>query len=140
MQSGEAVIGSLKKSGFRMTNIRRELIGIFSNSKVPLSAPQLRIMLEEQGITANKTTIYREIYFLLEQKIILEIDLGEGKKRYEMANRDHHHHLVCIKCFSIEDVELEADLHEEEVRIERLKKFKITNHALEFFGFCAGCQ
>lgn len=134
------ILNELRKKGFRLTNIRKALIKIFESTNAPLSVPQLKILLQDQGLSPDKTTLYREIAFLQQQQLVIEIELGEGKKRYESALQNHHHHLVCMKCDSIEDIEVDADLEKEEQRILKLKDFKVKQHALEFFGICGKCR
>lgn len=136
----ENILENLREKGFRLTRVRKALIEIFETLKVPLSVPQLKILLQEQGLTPDKTTLYREISFLMEQNLVVGIELGEGKKRYESAQHGHHHHLVCLRCDNIEDIEVEADLKDEEKRILKLKGFEVQHHALEFFGLCKRCR
>lgn len=136
----QKTIASLRQKGFRITNIRRKLIEIFLAEKKPLSVQELIEKLGEKDITANKTTIYREVYFLQEQNILVEIDFGDRKKRYESADSEHHHHVVCLKCSKVQDIQLESDLSEEQKKIEQETNFTITNHALEFFGLCKTCN
>lgn len=77
----------------------------------------------------------------MKEGIIEMIQLGERKKRYELKRETHHHHLVCTKCRTIDDIELdEGGLHPHEKAIKAKKRFKVTRHALEFFGLCAKCQ
>jgi Fe2+ or Zn2+ uptake regulation protein len=140
-RSARELQGQLKESGNRMTKARQALLEIFTGNHSPMSAHQLGQQLRERGIDVNKTTIYREIDFLIEQKIVREIDLLDGKKRYEIFNEDsHHHHLVCTKCNLIQCVELPRDLEMLEKKISREYGFKIDGHILEFFGRCGDCQ
>jgi len=53
---------------------------------------------------------------------------------------DHHHHLICLECDKVEDVELANDLNEIEKRILQKNGFKIINHTLEFYGLCKQCS
>ncbi|MCA9373845.1 MAG: Fur family transcriptional regulator [Candidatus Gracilibacteria bacterium] len=138
--STQDTIESLRQKGFRITNIRRKLIEIFSTGKKPLSVQELIEKLAKSDITANKTTIYREVYFLLEQDILVEIDFGDRKKRYESAESEHHHHIICLKCSKVQDIHLESDLSEDQKKIEQETNFTITNHTLEFFGLCNTCH
>ena len=136
----EKTIATLKEKGFRLTNVRKNLVEIFTNTKVPLSIQELMGKLEKQGLMANKTTIYREIYFLMEQDIVAEIDFGDRRKRYESAHAEHHHHLICLKCSKVIDITLTSELKKEEQRLAKQNNFKITNHSLEFFGLCSQCH
>lgn len=135
------IISKLKENNNRITTARTNIIEIFTKSKIPLSAGEIIAKLVKIGINANKTTIYRELYFLMENKILREIDLMDGSKRYELfTNNDHHHHLICNKCKDIKCMPMPNDLDELEKKIAKASKFKITGHVLEFFGICNNCN
>lgn len=135
------VLRKLREMGFRETRARKALIELLLNSNQPLAISEIQDNLKKTyKIGTNKTTVYREISFLIDQQVAREVDFGDKKKRYESAIGDHHHHLVCTNCGKIEDFELKQDLQNEEQRITSEKKFKVTSHTLEFFGLCANCQ
>lgn len=125
-------IQSLK---LRLTPIRRKLIDLLDQSEKPISVGDIL-----SKINANKTTIYREINTLLFHDLLTVIDLGDGTKRYELSTKGHHHHLICIKCKSITELDLADDFTKEEALIASQTKFKVLRHALEFFGFCQNCH
>jgi Fe2+ or Zn2+ uptake regulation protein len=124
----------------RMTPARRALFEIFLNTTKPLSVAKIITDLFDKDIRVNKTTVYRELEFLLHQGIVSEVFINSGKKFYESAETKHHHHLICKRCGIIEDVVLENDLGYEEIKIEKENGFKIQNHSLEFFGLCINCK
>jgi Fur family transcriptional regulator, ferric uptake regulator len=130
----DKVILNLKGSGLRITPIRKSLISFFIKAASPLSVSDI---LSE--IKANKTTIYREIEVLLKSDQLIEIDFADGKKRYELSELAHHHHLICLKCHLVQDVILEESLKKEENQIKSSKNFKVMKHNLEFFGYCQKC-
>ncbi len=130
-----AIVDVLKNKGLRNTSVRRACIEFFSSSTGPIDAQLLISKLQ-----VNKTTIYRELATLLSLDIILEIDFGDGKKRYELASRSHHHHLICTKCKSVSEYEVETDLSFEEKRIKKNHAFIVSKHTLEFFGICKSCS
>ncbi|HSX19379.1 MAG TPA: transcriptional repressor [Candidatus Saccharimonadales bacterium] len=133
-------LSSLKKEGHRITKARKAIIDTFNSENMPLSVGELNAKLQKLGVMVNKTTLYREIEFLLSQKMIVEINLGEDKKRYELASNAHHHHLVCLNCKRVEDIDLQNDLLKQESSIAKSKGFKVSSHSLEFFGLCKNCQ
>lgn len=135
-----SIIDNLKQKGFRITKIRKSLLDIFQNHKRPLSAVELGELLLKKDISANKTTIYRELDFLKEAKLIKDIDFGDGKKRYEALTDTHHHHAVCVNCGAVEDIELHIDISRDEKNIKDAKGFKVLEHSIELFGLCKKCQ
>lgn len=108
------------------------VFSLVSKSKLPVDANYL-----VEKLKVNKTTVYRQIEKLLNDNLIIEVELGDGKKRYELKNLDHHHHLVCKKCGRLEDIRLNEKVILNEV--SKKSKFKVENHSLEFFGICVNC-
>jgi len=129
----------LKKKGYRNSINRDSIIEILEERNLPLSTDELIKELNSLGLHPNKTTVYRDIYVLLGENFINEVDLLDGKKRYEI-NRRHHHHFICTKCKDISCVETENDLNNLESKIEKEQGFKIKSHVLEFFGLCRKCK
>lgn len=140
MEDIKMLESKLKAQGLRLTKVRRALIALFTREHTPLSVVEIKSLLAEKKLKPNKSTIYRELEFLMKHGVVVEIQFAEDKKRYEGAFGNHHHHLICIKCETIEDVVLQQELHKEEERIAQSKQFKVLNHSLEFFGICAHCQ
>jgi len=125
---------------FRITPARRGLIQIFSETKNPLSVSEIKSLLALKGININKTTVYRELSFLLQSNLIQEVYLDARKVFYESCSLGHHHHFVCKNCGELEDVFLGKELKDLEKKLEKEKGFKIKKHSLEFFGLCANCK
>ncbi len=135
-----SIVAKLKTKGYKATKTRTNLIDILLKSQYPLAASDIKTQLAKIGNLPNKTTVYRELEFLKSQGVVLEVQLGEDKKRYESAFNKHHHHLVCMRCDQIEDVVLENELDRQVSKIARNKQFQVINHSLEFFGLCNKCQ
>ncbi len=136
----QEIISTLKQKKFKITKVRSGIVTQFTQAKSPIAAKDLLEYFHQQGMKINKTTVYRELAFLLSENIIKEIEFGEGQKRYELEDFKHHHHLICLKCRKVEDVELKTDLNKEETRFLKENGFKVVNHSLEFFGYCKNCQ
>lgn len=131
---------SITDQGFRITPTRSTLISFLLKSDGPVDVEQIIEYFAKQRLRPNKTTIYRELEFLMKQDLIQELDFDEGRKRYEMSFA-HHHHLICTDCKAIEEVFInETDLLEGEEKMAREKGFTVTRHMLEFFGICKNCQ
>ena len=136
----QRLLADLSTKGYRTSKIRTALVEILSAHHEPITVPDLLLALSKKKISANKTTIYRELAALKHERIVQEVQFGENKKRYELVSEDHHHHLICLECDRVEDIELANDLTTIEKKISRNNRFKILNHALEFYGLCAVCQ
>ena len=99
------ILQKLRAMGERITVVKRELVAIISCGSEPLSATDILRALKKQGITANKTTVYRQLSDMVSQKLLREVNLSDKNIRYELVEESgHHHHLVCEKCKKIEDI------------------------------------
>lgn len=141
MQSIEILKSALRTRGFKITKNRIAILEYMSLQKEPISADEILYHVQSEHQSLVKTTVYRELFFLLENNFIKEVEFGDGKKRYEIVlNRPHHHHIICRSCKRVEDIPLEKELVTQEKNIENTTGFKLTEHMLEFFGVCKNCQ
>lgn len=134
-----SVLQSLKKSGHKITKVRTALLQILTKTPTPLSIADILLKLKQIKLVPNKTTVYREIEFLNNLGLIIGVDFGEGKKRYESSGK-HHHHIICVNCKLIKDIFLETDLNLFNAKIAKVAGFKPVGHSLEFFGLCRNCR
>lgn len=135
-----SILARMRAHGYKYTRVRELVIEQLTSHATPLGYLEINQYVAERYKTVNKTTIYRELNFLLGLKIIKELDFGDGKKRYELADRPHHHHLICSRCKHVADIMLDENFQNKENEIFAKTKFIITSHVLEFFGLCASCQ
>ena len=81
-------------------------------------------------------TVYRTLDLLSELGLVRRLDLGDGP-RYELAE-DHHHHLICEGCGSVEEFE-QCPLDPE--RLPHVSgDFEVRAHSLEVYGRCSSCR
>ncbi len=136
----EKLLQDWKARGHRMTKTRTALLSLFMEETAPLSVDEIETRLKKKRITANPSTLYRELDFLKTENFLSEIVLDGPKRRFEWSHREHHHHLYCEKCKGIEEVEMDNELAELQLSIQKKKGFKISSHTLEFFGLCKNCK
>lgn len=115
--------------------VKKDLLNLLNKNNYPLAVPEILTK-----INANKTTIYRALDSCVEDELVNEIELGDGKKRYESTKLPHHHHLVCLTCKKIEEIKIGDSFEKEEKNLEKKTGYRKIHHNLEFFGFCATCK
>lgn len=130
----DTLIERLKNKKKRITPARIKILKILCSTPSPITAETL-----VKKVNVNKTTSYRELEFLLKNEIIQEVDFGDGTKRYELKELKHHHHLVCLRCKSVQDISFNENLEKEEIKIKKYQRFQVLRHDLEFFGYCHNC-
>ncbi len=136
----EQAVEALRSAGNRITVARKAVVEAVLAADAPVSAQDVSAALAASKVPANVTTVYRELEFLRENGVVVPVSFADGVQRYESADLGHHHHLVCLACERIQDVEVpHAELHEAEKRIAATKKFTVLRHALDFYGTCDRC-
>lgn len=135
-----SLLEKLRLLGFRITDARASIIGVLIDKGCALSAQDIYRALIEKKKKINVSTIYREVQFLIEQKIAAEIYLKDNMQRYELLDTAHHHHLICLNCKKVDSFEMHDELATLESLLKKEKKFVVRNHALEFFGLCNECE
>jgi Fur family transcriptional regulator, ferric uptake regulator len=132
----------LFESEVRFTRGRRAVIDALSRAKGPMSAAELS---ENLGPSVPLSSIYRTLSVLEEAGVVAHHLGAKGLTRFELAEwlAGHHHHLVCVECGSVADIDIpaskEASVRSLVSEIAELASFEATDHALEIEGRCAKC-
>ena len=130
----------LASRDLKYTSQRRSIFLEAFGTKRHFGAEELLDRVKKRDPTISKATLYRTLALLTESKIFEGHDFGDGHMSYEpMAGKQHHDHLVCVKCKTI--LEFESDeiekIQEEEARKQG---FRILSHSHKLFGLCKRCQ
>ncbi len=131
------ILDQLKQQGYRLTKPREEVLKTLSG--YPRTVQEIYEVLRKKHQSVDLASVYRTLDLFVDLGVIYSIELGEGKKRYELVNKEnHHHHLVCNHCGTIKDIEINEYILNKELK--KHTSFKVDHHQLEFFGLCAKCQ
>ena len=129
---------TIREKGGRVTQVRKAIIETLAHSSCLMSQADLQSTLGTNSIHPNRSTLFRELVFLVRHAIVVKNTIS-GVDYFEIPH-DHHHHLVCLGCKSIHKVHMDNHLTKQEKQIEAQNKFTITNHSLEFYGYCKNCK
>ena len=139
----------LNNAGFRLTNPREVVMNVLRKTDKHLSAEDVYVQALSVNPSIGLTTVYRALDLFTQIGVVQKFDFGDGKARYELTTnsikKEHHHHLVCMKCKSITDyhdfMEEELELMKKtEKALSKKHHFKIMHHTIHFYGLCENCQ
>jgi len=123
----------------RNSKQRQVILDLLAASPDHMSAEDIYQKARASQPNISLGTVYRNLDTLSEQGVIIRSSFADGKARYEMAGLHHHHHLICLQCGDIRDLEqcpmaptLEAALQEAD--------FQAVQHQFEIYGYCRNCQ
>jgi len=129
----------LQGFNLRATPARIVVLRLLEKVKQPIDVNTVLNLVNKEGVKTDPATIFRIMNILTKKGIAMSIQFQEGKMRYELTKRMHHHHLVCEACGRIEDVSSQV-IPALEKEIQNKHNFLVKRHSLEFFGLCKGCQ
>ena len=126
--------------GLKSTRQRDLVLECFLASDSHLSTEDLYLKVRAKNSAIGYATVYRTLKLFAEAGIAREIHFGDGQSRYEhVAEGEHHDHLVCTRCGSIQEFQNET--------IEKLQQeiaaqfgFLVETHKMELYGICSKCR
>jgi len=129
----DTIISRCEAQGLRLTDQRRTIAQVLEDSRDHPHVEEL--YARASGIDPNISiaTVYRTVKLFEEAGILEKVDFGDGRARYEDAERDHHDHLIDLqtgKVIEFVDPEIEA-LQE---KIANRLGFELKGHRLEVFA------
>ena len=133
MATRATIISRCEEHGLRMTAQRRVIAGVLDTSRDHPDVEELfaRASARDPGISL--ATVYRTVKTLEEAGILEKVDFGDGRARYEDAERDHHDHLIDMatgRVIEFCDPEIEA-LQE---KIAAKLGYRLLGHKMELYG------
>jgi len=126
----------LKKAGLKVTLPRLKILEIL---KAPenqhISAEDVYKILLEQGEDIGLATVYRVLNQFDDAGILDRHHFEGGKSVFEISDKEHHDHLVCLDCGKV--IEFEDNLIEtRQNEIAKANNIRLTNHSLYLYGRC----
>lgn len=88
----------LREKGYRLTPQRMLVSEALHNANNHISAEEIFEQLHARYPYSNISTVYRTLELMKRLNLVTETNFGEGRVRYHVAEKGHHHHLVCRTC------------------------------------------
>lgn len=125
----------------RYSTRRRRLVEALMTSTHPLVATD--IVAAEDDLP--QSTVYRNLAVLESAGVVVKVLTNGDRAAFELAEdlKGHHHHLVCVACGTVLDIDIPADV--ELVLDSGLKVvadrsgFTLVGHRLDLLGRCRSC-
>lgn len=125
----------LRDAGVRPTLRRGAIYDALAGTDTPKSAESIH-----RKVKSDLVTVYRTLETFVGAGLAREVRFKDDVVRYELAEKRHHHHLVCTSCDRIDELPYCDVAAIEKQALRASKNFvRVHEHALEFFGTCASC-
>ena len=135
----DKMIASLKEQECRITPQRMAVLIILAASKDHPTVEQIYARVKPDFPMTSLATIYKNVTLLKDVGEILELGFGDEKNHYDGNNPYPHPHLMCVRCKSIVDPDIDT-LNGISQELAQKTGYQILTHRLDFFGICPYCQ
>ncbi|WP_167645838.1 MULTISPECIES: Fur family transcriptional regulator [Mameliella] len=119
--------------GLRMTDQRRTIAEVLERATDHPDVEDLYARASARDPNISIATVYRTVKLFEEAGILERVDFGDGRARYEDAEREHHDHLIDLSSGEvIEFVDPEIEALQEKIA-EKLG-YRLKGHRMELYG------
>lgn len=119
--------------GLRMTDQRRIIARVLSDADDHPDAEEVYARATAMDPKISLATVYRTVRLFDEAGIIETHDFRDGRARYELAEGEHHDHLIDVQTGDvIEFVDEEIERLQEKIA-EKLG-YELVDHRMELYG------
>ena len=129
----ETILERCESRGLRMTEQRRTIASVLEDAKDHPDVEELYARASALDPRISLATVYRTVKLFEEAGILEKLEFGDGRARYEDAERDHHDHLIDLKSGDVIEF-VDAEIEALQDRIARKLGYRLMGHRLELYG------
>ena len=119
--------------GLRMTGQRRVIARVLEISDDHPDVEELHARATARDPKISIATVYRTVKLLEEAGILDKLEFGDGRARYEDAERAHHDHLIDVNSGDVIEF-VDPDIEALQERIAEKLGYRLVGHRLELYG------
>ena len=130
----------LRKAGLKVTLPRVKILQIMESSETKhLSAEDVYKALIEADEDVGLATVYRVLTQFESAGLVMRHHFEGGSSVFELTTIDHHDHIVCQTCGSVEEF-YDDVIESQQEMVAKKYGFRITDHSMYLYGICKDCQ
>jgi len=127
------IIERCEQKGLRMTEQRRVIAQVLQDSTDHPDVEELYRRASAIDGKISIATVYRTVKLFEESGILERREFGDGKSRYEDAEREHHDHLIDMQTGQVIEF-VDKEIEELQERIAAKLGYELRGHRLELYG------
>lgn len=129
----QSIIARCEEKGLRMTDQRRTIAKVLDAARDHPDVEALHARAAAEDPRISIATVYRTVKLFEEAGILEKHEFGDGRARYETAERDHHDHLIDMQTGEVIEF-VDAEIEQLQERIARKLGYRLIGHRLELYG------
>jgi len=127
------IIQRCGQKGLRMTEQRRIVAQVLEISNDHPDVEELYARASKLDPKISIATVYRAVKLFEEFGILEKVEFGDGRARYEDADRDHHDHLIDMQSGEVIEF-IDPDIEALQEKIAGRLGYRLKGHRLELYG------
>ena len=134
----QALEGQTRRKTRPRSRISRRLAELAA-SGADFTVEELWRDLKQLDPHLGRSTVFRAVELLVHQGLLNRVEFADGRHTYRACGSEHHHHLTCVRCHRVVDVDicLPTELW---AQVGERTGFTVEGHSLYLFGQCAECR
>ena len=116
-----------------MTEQRRIVAQVLEDSQDHPDVEELYARALKLDPRISIATVYRSVKLFEESGILEKLEFGDGRARYEDAERDHHDHLIDMNSGEVIEF-IDPDIEALQEKIAGRLGYRLKGHRLELYG------
>lgn len=127
------IIARCEAKGLRMTEQRRIVARVIGEATDHPDVEELYARALALDPRISLATVYRSVKIFEEAGILERLEFGDGRARYEDAERDHHDHLIDVTNGTVIEF-VDPEIEKLQERIAEKLGYRLIGHRLELLA------
>ena len=129
----DTILQRCERKSLRMTSQRKIIAQVLEDAADHPDVEELYKRASKIDLTISIATVYRTVKLFDEAGILDKLEFGDGRARYEDAEREHHDHLIDINSGRVIEF-MDSDIEKLQEKIAQKLGYKLMGHKLELYG------
>ncbi|HEY9038646.1 MAG TPA: Fur family transcriptional regulator [Roseovarius sp.] len=129
----ETITDRCEARGLRMTGQRRTIASVLEESDDHPDVDELYARASARDPKISIATVYRTVKLFEETGILDKLEFGDGRARYEDAERDHHDHLIDLDTGDVIEF-FDPEIERLQEKIAARLGYRLKGHKMELYG------
>ena len=129
----DTILQRCERKGLRMTGQRKIIAQVLENAADHPDVEELYKRTSKIDPTISIATVYRTVKLFDEAGILDKLEFGDGRARYEDAEREHHDHLIDVNSGRVIEF-MDSDIEKLQEIIAQKLGYRLMGHKLELYG------
>ena len=129
----DTILQRCEQKSLRMKSQRKIIAQVLEDTADHPDVEELYTRASKIDPTISIATVYRTVKLFDEAGILDKLEFGDGRARYEDAERDHHDHLIDINSGSVIEF-VDSDIEKLQEKIANKLGYKLMAHNFALYG------